>query len=256
MNNSLFLAKKTKEWQCAYLSSDFVPNLKVEDQKGDIRKFYKILWDYIPDSDSKVLKWIGEEIGEISQKLKAEIILGMESSGIHYAALAAIHAKKAFGFIRKSKKDYGLKRIIEGSFGKRKEVLLVDNFVFTGGTILRGVNTLEDYGLKLKGVVSVDCFDNLRKVDGFKNLPFTSLVKNSEKINTLLKLGYFPGKLTPFIKKYVNSPDLYFAPSKIHEEYVSILSSFSKLKFVVLQENREHKLGYKLLRKLNFLKKN
>jgi orotate phosphoribosyltransferase len=233
MNNTLFLARKTAVWGSAYLSSDFCDDLKIQDSKGKIRKFYKILWDYIPDSDPEVLRWAGREIKQIAKKLKAEIILGLESSGIAPATSASLISGLPFGFVRKASKGYGLERLIEGEFGDRKRALLVDNFVFTGTTLAKAAKSIKDAGLKLVGTVAIDNFDTLPKDPDFKRLPFKSLVKNSKKIKAMINLGYFPSETKEILKKYVDSPELFFDPSPLHSEYVRVLSQLPPNKCIV-----------------------
>lgn len=235
MDNTIFLAQKTNEWKSAYLSVDFCPDLKIRDFRGQKRKFFKILWDYIPESDPEVLKWAGKEIAKIAKKVRAEVILGIESSGIHFAASASIYSNLPYGFIRRSAKDYGLGRIIEGEFGSRKRVLVVDNFVFSGGTMVKAVKSVRESGLKVVSAVSIDCFDTLPKDPEFSDLPFEFIVKNSEKIASLIKLKYFPATIVPYLEKYVYSPGEYFEPSESHEQYAKELSLFKENKIIVWQ---------------------
>lgn len=234
-----FLANKTKKLKSAYLAVDFVPNLVIGDSNGKRRKFFKILWDYIPYSDPEVLVWAGKRIADKAKKKGAEVILGMELSGVHYAAVASTYSKLPFGLIRKSPKEYGLRRDIEGEFGKKKRALVVDNFVFTGGTLVRAAEKLKKEDIKAVGFISVDNFDTLPKASGFDDLPFFSLVANSEKIDLLLEMDYFPSKLKPFIKKYVNIPELFFKPSELHEEYVKAFSKLASSKIIVRDKKRQ-----------------
>lgn len=238
MNNARFLARKTALWESAYLSSDFCYDLKIRDSKGKFRKFYKILWDYIPDSDPEVLTWAGKKIGQIAKKIRAELILGVESSGIPVATSASMYSSLPFGFIRKSPKGYGLERVIEGEFGKRKRVLLVDNFVFTGTTMANAAKTLDGAGFKLAKAISIDDFNTLPKDPSFEKLSFESLAKNSEKIEELLRLGYFPLETVEILRKYVNTPELFFAPSSIHDKFVKVLSKLPSQKCIVAANDK------------------
>lgn len=233
MTGEKFLAIKSKKLQSTYLSEDFVPEMKIRDKNGNWRKFYYILWDYVPWFDNEVLRWVGKKIALQAKNLKSEIIMGIESSGIAIATAASIYSGLPFGFVRKSVKNYGLGNYIEGEFGSRKRVVLIDNFTATGGTFVKAAKTVINEGFKVDACISVDCFDKLPKTDGFDDLPFNTIIKSSRKIDELIKINYFPQNIAPFVKEFVNTPELFFKPSKIHDEYIKELNKQTKLRYII-----------------------
>lgn len=254
IRNANFLAHKTKLLQSAYISNDFCPNLKLLDKKGLLKKFYKILWDYIPFSDPGVLIWAGKQIGSIAKSNDVDIILGVASAGTHFAAAASIFSKIPFGYIRKNTKPYGLPRLIEGQYKKGSKALIVDNFVFTGGTIIKSVQSVKNTGLRVAGVVSIDHFDKLKKSGAFNKLDFISLVDNSIKIKKLISLNYFPKKIEFFIRAYCSNPYQFFEPpSKIYKKYLHIIKEYSYLPYYSYRKPTKFNLDSKNL--LNFAKK-
>lgn len=216
------IARKTMEYRCAYISDDFVENLYIKSGKHKVT-FHKILWDYLPDSDPEVIKLIAKEIGSAAVKTKADIILGVESSGIAAAAIASVMSGLKFGFIRKVAKSYGLRKLIEGEFGNQKRVVVVDNFLFSGGTIQRSLESVRRYGLKPVLIVCVDGFTKLNKSKKIGGVPIKILINNQRKVEYLIKHGYFPETLARYIKMYITKPSLFFGDSELHTEYTNHL---------------------------------
>ncbi len=86
------------------------------------------------------------------ENIKFDVIGGIESAGIPHSAALGYALKKPSVFIRKETKDHGTKKMVEGGEVKGKTVLLIEDLVTTGGTSLRGVQSLRN-----EGAVVNDC---------------------------------------------------------------------------------------------------
>lgn len=61
--------------------------------------------------------------------------------------------KKPFIYTRKEKKDYGIKRPVEGEFHQGERVVLIDDMITTGGSKLETIEVIKSLGLKIKEIV-------------------------------------------------------------------------------------------------------
>lgn len=250
-NISQLIADSTLKLKCAYLSDDFVHNLKIHDKNGDLKLFHKILWDYLPDSEPIVQEKLAKQISIAVRHFGADIVLGLESSGIGLAALSSVYSKSKFGFIRKQRKDYGLQNLVEGHFGKKNKVVIVDNFLFTGGSAVRAINVVKKSGFVIKGVIFADSFKNLPKVKELSNYPNKTIVDNTKKIEYLIKKEYFPNKLNHYVSLYVNTPAAFFENSPVYNDYKKQLNNYKNIDIIKIHKsNRESISRISVIKKL------
>lgn len=87
-----------------------------------------------------------------NQHIEFDVLAGIESAGIPHSAALGYSLQKPSVFIRKTAKDHGTKKMIEGGEVKGKRVLLVEDLVTTGSSSLHGVQELRN-----AGAVATDC---------------------------------------------------------------------------------------------------
>jgi len=93
----------------------------------------------------------------ISKKSKVNIIAGIELGSIPLASVASIYSDKKFVMIRKSKKNYGTSKPIEGKYRKNESVIIIDDVLTSGKSILNAKKILESQGLRpIAAIVVVD----------------------------------------------------------------------------------------------------
>src|SRR3989338_2501086 len=71
--------------------------------------------------------------------LHADVVAGIATASIPWAAIVADKLKKPMIYIRKEAKDHGKENLIEGGLEKGQTVLVVEDLVSTGGTSLSSV---------------------------------------------------------------------------------------------------------------------
>ncbi len=249
------VAEKTIEQKCAYISAEFVEDLHIK-VRGKYVRFHKILWDYLPESSTKVLTETAKAVSKLAISSNAEIILGIEASGIAVASVASVISGRKFGFIRKKSKTYGLQRIIEGEFSENKRAIIVDNFYFSGGTLKSAINKARAVGLKVILAVCVDGFTELANPRMINGVPVKILINNKEKVKYLLKKKYFPKNLTPYIADYIENPLLYIENSETYINFTNEIKKHKNNQVVIETKNRSHLNNFykKILKFLNALK--
>ena len=109
-----------------------------------------------------------------------DVIAGIPTSGMIYASILAYRIQKPFIYVRKEQKNWGEKKRIEGKLEKNKRVLLVDDLITTGKTILDAILAIRwGEGIVNDVVVLVD------REEGGKE----KLEKEGLKLHSLLRVG-------------------------------------------------------------------
>ena len=85
----------------------------------------------------------------------AEVLMGTSTAGIAHAAITAQMMGLPMGYVRSSSKDHGRQNQIEGRLEKGQKVVVVEDLISTGGSVLEGVNVLREAGAEVLGIVSI-----------------------------------------------------------------------------------------------------
>lgn len=86
---------------------------------------------------------------------EAEVLMGTSTAGIAHAAITAHLMGLPMGYVRSGAKDHGRKNQIEGKLEKGQRVVVVEDLISTGGSVLEVVEILRDAGAQVLGVVSI-----------------------------------------------------------------------------------------------------
>jgi len=92
---------------------------------------------------------------ELVENMKFDIIAGVATSGIPWAAFLAYELDKPMIYVRKEAKAHGTKSQIEGVMKKGQKVLLVEDLVSTGKSSLEAVNAIRKEGGVCNNVVGI-----------------------------------------------------------------------------------------------------
>ena len=85
----------------------------------------------------------------------AEVLMGTSTAGIAHAAITAQMMGLPMGYVRSSSKDHGRQNQIEGRLEKGQKVVVVEDLISTGGSVLEVVNVLREAGVEVLGIVSI-----------------------------------------------------------------------------------------------------
>ena len=85
----------------------------------------------------------------------AEVLMGTSTAGIAHAAIPAQMMGLPMGYVRSSSKDHGRQNQIEGRLEKGQKVVVVEDLISTGGSVLEVVNVLREAGAEVLGIVSI-----------------------------------------------------------------------------------------------------
>lgn len=86
---------------------------------------------------------------------EAEVLMGTSTAGIAHAAITAHILNLPMGYVRSGAKDHGRQNRIEGKLEKGQKVVVVEDLISTGGSVMEVVDALKEEGANVLGIVSI-----------------------------------------------------------------------------------------------------
>ena len=84
-----------------------------------------------------------------------EVLMGTSTAGIAHAAIVGHLMGLPMGYVRSGAKDHGRQNQIEGRLEKGQKVVVVEDLISTGGSVLEVVEVLRDAGAEVLGIASI-----------------------------------------------------------------------------------------------------
>ncbi len=94
-----------------------------------------------------------------------EVLMGTSTAGIAHAAITAHIMDLPMGYVRSGAKDHGRKNQIEGRLEAGQKVVVVEDLISTGGSVIEVVNVLRDAGADVLGIVSIFTYGMKKGLD-------------------------------------------------------------------------------------------
>lgn len=95
----------------------------------------------------------------------AEVLMGTSTAGIAHAAITAHILDMPMGYVRSGTKDHGRQNQIEGKLEKGQKVVVVEDLISTGGSVIEVVNVLREAGAEVLGIVSIFTYGMQKGID-------------------------------------------------------------------------------------------
>ena len=86
---------------------------------------------------------------------EAEVLMGTSTAGIAHAAIVGHMMGLPMGYVRSGNKDHGRQNRIEGRLEPGQKVVVVEDLISTGGSVIEVVEALREAGAEVLGVVSI-----------------------------------------------------------------------------------------------------
>lgn len=86
---------------------------------------------------------------------EAEVLMGTSTAGIAHAAITGHILGMPMGYVRSGAKDHGRKNQIEGKLEPGSKVVVIEDLISTGGSVIEVVNVLREAGAEVLGVASI-----------------------------------------------------------------------------------------------------
>ena len=116
---------------------------------------------------------------------EADVIMGTATAGIAHAAIAAHILGLPMGYVRSGAKDHGRGNQIEGQLNKGDKVVIVEDLISTGGSVIDAATALRNAGAEVLGIVSIFTYGLQKGLDrlaqeNLKNISLTNFDVISE----------------------------------------------------------------------------
>ena len=116
---------------------------------------------------------------------EADVIMGTATAGIAHAAIASHILGLPMGYVRSGAKDHGRGNQIEGQLNKGDKVVIVEDLISTGGSVIDAATALRNAGAEVLGIVSIFTYGMQKGLDrlaqeNLKNISLTNFDVISE----------------------------------------------------------------------------
>ena len=102
-------------------------------------------------------------------------LMGTSTAGIAHAAISAHILNIPMGYVRSGSKDHGRKNQIEGKVEKGDRIVVVEDLISTGGSVMEVVDVLREARANVMGIVSIFTYNMKKSLERFEK----ANIKNS-----------------------------------------------------------------------------
>lgn len=139
---------------------------------------------------------------------EAEVLMGTSTAGIAHAAIVGHLLDMPMGYVRSSAKDHGRGNRIEGRLEKGQKVVVIEDLISTGGSVIEVVEALREEGAEVLGVVSIFTYGMQKGLDrlaaaSVKNVSLTCFDAVAE---VAAEEGYIEASDVARLIKFRNNP--------------------------------------------------
>ncbi|MDT2817164.1 orotate phosphoribosyltransferase [Vagococcus lutrae] len=140
-----------------------------------------------------VRRQIAQGLAQLIQDTYGEIdvVAGTATAGIPHAAWVAEILDFPMIYIRSSAKKHGKGNQIEGVLHEGQRVVVIEDLISTGGSVLEATDAVENAGGKVLGVAAIFTYELAQATKQFsaKNMAFTTLTQYSTLIEVARENG-------------------------------------------------------------------
>ena len=121
-----------------------------------------------------------------------EVLMGTSTAGIAHAAITAHILGLPMGYVRSGNKDHGRKNQIEGKLEPGQKVVVVEDLISTGGSVIEVVDVLREAGAEVLGIASIFTYGMKRGIERLAeaNVQNVSLSDFDTIANVAAETGY------------------------------------------------------------------
>ena len=154
------------------------------------------------DVENSLAKTIKENYPEV------EVLMGTSTAGIAHAAITGHLLDLPMGYVRSGAKDHGRQNQIEGRLEKGQKVVVVEDLISTGGSVIEVVNVLREAGAEVLGVVSIFTYGMKKGIDRLNeaNVKNVSLTDFDTIAVTAAEEGYIKDEDIERLIAFRNNP--------------------------------------------------
>ena len=139
---------------------------------------------------------------------EAEVLMGTATAGIAHAAIAAHLMGLPMGYVRSGAKDHGRQNRIEGKLTEGEKVVVIEDLISTGGSLIETVEALREAGADVLGAVSIFTYgmEKGKQRLAEAKVRAVSLTDFDEIVAVAEAEGYIPAHTVPGLMAFRANP--------------------------------------------------
>lgn len=138
-----------------------------------------------------------------------EVIAGTATAGIPHAAWVAEILDLPMVYIRSKAKDHGRGNQIEGRITEGQKMVVIEDLISTGGSVLEAAAAAKREGADVLGVAAIFTYELAKGKKNFEeaNTPLVTLTNYSTLIESALQENYINQEQLELLKKWRKDPE-------------------------------------------------
>jgi len=139
---------------------------------------------------------------------EAEVLMGTSTAGIAHAAITGHILNMPMGYVRSGAKDHGRNNQIEGKLEKGQKVVVIEDLISTGGSVIEVVDALREAGAEVLGIASIFTYGMKKGLDRLEaaNVKNISLSNFDTLVEVAAEEGYIKKEDTERLIAFRNNP--------------------------------------------------
>ncbi|PWK12857.1 orotate phosphoribosyltransferase [Tumebacillus permanentifrigoris] len=161
---------------------------------------YPEIRDMIADGFVELIR---EHYGDV------DVIAGAATGGVPHAAWVAQKLGKPMIYVRSSAKKHGKGNMIEGVLHEGQTVVVIEDLISTGGSVLNVVEGVRDAGGQVAGVAAIFSYEFQKATDNFRAAAckFATLSTYSQLLPIAVQENYVSADDLELLSKWKDAPD-------------------------------------------------
>ena len=138
----------------------------------------------------------------------ADVLMGTSTAGIAHAAITATILDMPMGYVRSGHKDHGRQNQIEGKLEKGQKVVVIEDLISTGGSVLEVVDVLREAGAEVLGIISIFTYGLQKGIDRLSaaNVENHSLSDFGTLVKVAAEEGYIKPEEVDKLHAFISNP--------------------------------------------------
>jgi orotate phosphoribosyltransferase len=165
------------------------------------------IWLSFPEERKLVINGFVKKIEEIGLE-NIDVIGGVATSGIPFAAFVAAELNKPMIYIRKKSKEYGQENRIEGRLEKGKRVVVIEDLISTGGSTFSCVDAVRNQDGIVDHCIAIFSYGFPQSENGAaeRNVQLQTLSNFSTLVNVAVDQKYITGENKDAVLAWAENP--------------------------------------------------
>lgn len=150
----------------------------------------------------------------LAEKIKlnypdVEVIAGTATAGIAHAAWVADILDLPMVYIRSKAKDHGKGNQIEGQITPGQKMVVIEDLISTGGSVLEACQAAKREGAEVLGVAAIFTYELPKGTANFEasQIPLVTLTNYSTLLETALEAAYIQKEDLTLLNRWKQNPE-------------------------------------------------